>query len=68
MTKDDALEIIFSNPQYRELVDALEDAKKTLSPDERQEVSQALMNDVDKFVAQRLGELSEAEAVKAFRA
>ena len=68
MTKDEALEIIFSSPQYQELVEALEDAKKTLSPDEWQEVSHALMNDVDTFVAQRLGELSKGEAGKTFRA
>ena len=68
MTKDEALVIIFSSPQYRELVEALEDAKKTLSPDEWQEVSQALMNDVDRFVTQRVAELSEGETDKTFRA
>jgi uncharacterized membrane protein YfbV (UPF0208 family) len=50
MTKDEAMEIIFSSPQYRELMDALEVAKKTLSTDDWKEVSQTLMNEVDKFV------------------
>ena len=68
MTKDDALEIIFTSPQYRELMEALEEAKEQLSPDEWHEVSQALMNDVDKDVEQRLAELSEGEAGKLFRA
>jgi hypothetical protein len=68
MKTKDALEIIFSSPQYRELIEVLEEAKKQLSPDEWQEVSQALMNDVDEFVAQRLAELSEGEAGKMFRA
>ena len=31
--------------------EALEEAKKTLSPDEWQEVSRTLMNDEDEFVA-----------------
>jgi len=35
MNTDDAVEIIFSSPQYRELMEALEEAKKQLSPDER---------------------------------
>ena len=69
MTKDEALEIITSSPQYRELMEALEDAKKQLSPDECREVSPALMNDVNTFVAQRLEELSEGTEVrKTFRA
>jgi hypothetical protein len=67
MTKDEAIEIIFYSPQYRELIEALEEAKKTLSPDEWQEVSQTLVNDVDKFVAQRITELSEGEAGKTIR-
>jgi hypothetical protein len=68
MTKDEAMEIITFSPQYLELMEALEEAKKTLSPDEWQEVSQALMNDVDRFVTQRLAELSEGETDKTFRA
>ena len=68
MTKDEALEIIFSSPQYRELMEALEDAKEEFSPDEWQEVSQTLMNNVDKYVGQRLAELSEGEAGIKFRA
>ena len=39
MTKDEALEIIFTSPQYRELLEALEEAKKTLSPEEWREIS-----------------------------
>ena len=68
MKTDDALEMIFSSPQYRELMDALEDAKKQLSPDEWQEISRMLMHKVDSYVAQRLAELSEGEAGKTFRA
>ena len=68
MTKDDALEIIFTSPQYRELMEALEEAKEQFSPNEWHEVSQALMNDVDEFVAQRLAELPEKETCKTFRA
>ena len=68
MTKDEALEIIFSSPQYRELIEVLEEAKQQLSPDEWQEVSQTLISDVDKYVTQRLAELSEGEAGKTFRA
>jgi hypothetical protein len=68
MTKDEALEIVTSSPQYRGLIEALEEAKEQFSPDEWQEVSQALMNNVDYFVAQRLAELSEVEAGNTFRA
>jgi hypothetical protein len=68
MTYVEAMEIIFTSPQYRELMDALEDAKKHLSPEEWQEVFDMLMNDVDTFVARRLAELSEGEAGKTFRA
>ena len=49
-------------------MDALEEVKRQLTPDEWQEVSRELMNDVDKFVAQRMAELSEGEAGKGFRA
>ena len=38
MTKDKAIDIIFSSPQYLELMKALEEAKKTISPDEWREV------------------------------
>jgi hypothetical protein len=38
MTKDEAMQIIFTSQQYREYMDALEDAKKHLSPEEWQEV------------------------------
>jgi hypothetical protein len=68
MTKDEALEIILSSPQYQELMAALEEAKQQLSPDEWQEVSRALMIDVDRFITQCLAELSEGEAGKTFRA
>ena len=68
MTKDEAMEIITFSPQYLELMKALEDAKNHLSPDEWQEVSQALMNNVDKYVAQRLSELSEWGTGETFRA
>ena len=68
MKKDDALEMIFSSLQYRELMDALEEARKQLSPDEWQEVSRMRMHKVDSYVAQRLAELSEGEAGKTFRA
>ena len=68
MTKDEAMEIITFSPQYLELMKALEDAKKHLSPDEWQEVSQALMNEVDKFVTQQMAELSESVEGKTFRA
>jgi hypothetical protein len=69
MTKDEAMEIIFSSPHYRELMEALEEAKKQLSSEEWQEVSRALTNDVNKFVTQRMAELSEGvEAGKSFRA
>ncbi len=43
MTKDEAMEIIFTSPQYQELMGALEEAKKQLSHEEWQEVSQALL-------------------------
>ena len=59
MAKDEAMEIITFSPQYLELMKALEEAKKQLSPDDWQEVSQTLMNEVDKFVTQQLAELSE---------
>jgi len=68
MTKDEAMEIIAYSPQYLELMKALEDAKKHLSPEEWQEVSPTFINDVDKFVAQHLAELSDREAGKMFRA
>jgi hypothetical protein len=68
MKTNDALEIIFSSPQYRELIEVLEEAKKQLSPDEWQEVSQALMNEIDKFVTQQIAELSELVEGKMFRA
>ena len=68
MTNDQALEIISSSLQYRELIEALEEAEKQFSPDEWREVSQALMNDVDAFVAQRLEELSKGEEGNTFRA
>jgi len=68
MTKDEAMEIITFSPQYLELMKALEEAKKTLSPDEWQEVSQALMYEVDKFVTQQIAELSELVEGKTFRA
>ena len=68
MTNDQALEIISSSLQYRELIEGLEEAEKQFSPDEWREVSQALMNDVDAFVAQRLEELSEGQAGNTFRA
>ena len=68
MTKDEAIDIIFSSPQYLELMKALKDAKEQLSPDEWQEVSRTPMNDVETFVARRLAELSEVEAGKSFRA
>jgi hypothetical protein len=67
MTKDEAMEIIFSSPQYRGLIEALEEAKEQFSPDEWQEVSQALMNEVDKFVAQQIAELSELVEGNTFR-
>ena len=41
MTTDEATEIITSSPQYRELLDALEEAKKQPRPEEWQEVSVA---------------------------
>jgi len=62
------MEIITFSPQYLELMEALEEAKKTLSPDEWQEVSQALMNEVDKFVTQQIAELSELVEGNTFRA
>ena len=68
MTKYGALEIIFSSTQYRELMEALEEAKNTLSPDEWREVSHTMMIVVDTFVTQRLAELSEGESGKPFRA
>ena len=68
MTKDEAMEIITFSPQYLELMEALEEAKKTLSPDDWQEVSQALMNEVDKFVTQQIAELSELVEGNTFRA
>jgi len=68
MTKDDAMEIIFTSPQYRELMEALNEAKKQLSPEDWQEVSDTLINDVEKFVAQRKEELSEGDAGRTFRA
>jgi hypothetical protein len=68
MTKDEAMEIITFSPQYLELMSALEEAKKQLSPDEWQEVSQTLMNEVDKFVKQQVAELSELVEGNTFRA
>jgi len=68
MTKDEAMEIITFSPQYLELMEALEEAKKTLSPDDWQEVSQALMSEVDKFVTQQIAELSELVKGNTFRA
>jgi len=68
MTKDEAMEIITFSPQYLELMSALEEAKKQLSTDEWQEVSQALMNEVDKFVTQQIAELSELVEGNTFRA
>jgi hypothetical protein len=68
MTKDEAMEIITFSPQYLELMKALEDAKEKLSPDEWQDVSQTLMNEVDKFVTQQIAELSELVEGKTFRA
>ena len=62
------MEIITFSPQYLELMEALEEAKKTLSPDDWQEVSQALMSEVDKFVTQQIAELSELVEGKTFRA
>ena len=62
------MEIITFSPQYLELMKALEDAKEKLSPDEWQEVSQALMNEIDKFVTQQIAELSELVEGKTFRA
>jgi hypothetical protein len=47
MTKDEVFEIIFTSPQYRELMEALEEAKQQPSPDEWQKVSRTLMNDVE---------------------
>ena len=68
MKTKDALEIIFSSPQYRELIEVLEEANQQLSPDEWQEVSHALMNEVDKFVTQQIAELSELVEGNTFRA
>jgi hypothetical protein len=68
MTKDEAMEIITFSPQYLELMKALEDAKEKLSPDEWQDVSQTLMNEVDTFVTQQIAELSELVEGKMFRA
>ena len=68
MKTKDALEIIFSSPQYRELIEVLEEANQQLSPDEWQEVSQALMNEVDKFVTQQIAGLSELVEGNTFRA
>jgi hypothetical protein len=68
MTKDEAMEIITFSPQYLELMSALEEAKKQLSPDEWQEVSQALMNEVDKFVTQQIAELTALVEGNTFRA
>ena len=68
MTKDEAMEIITFSPQYLELMEALEEAKKTLSPDDWQEVSQALMSEVDKIVTQQIAELSELVEGNTFRA
>jgi len=62
------MEIITFSPQYLELMSALEEAKKQLSTDEWQEVSQALMNEVDKFVTQQIAELSELVEGNTFRA
>jgi len=62
------MEIITFSPQYLELMEALEEAKKTLSPDDWQEVSQALMSEVDKFVTQQIAELSELVEGNTFRA
>jgi hypothetical protein len=68
MTKDEAMEIITFSPQYLELMKALEDAKEKLSPDEWQDVSQTLMNEVDTFVTQQIAELSELVEGNTFRA
>ena len=68
MTKDEAMEIITFSPQYLELMEAQEVAKKTLSTDDWKEVSQMLMNEVDKFMTQQLAELSELVEGKTFRA
>ena len=68
MTKDEAMEIITFSPQYLELMKALEDAKEKLSPDEWQDVSQTLMNEVDTFVTQQIAELSELAEGKMSRA
>jgi hypothetical protein len=69
MNMNHAMEIIFWGPQYRELMEALEEAKQQLSPEEWQRVSSALINDVEAYVEQRLAELSEGrEAGKTFRA
>ena len=38
MNMNDAMEIIFSSPQYQELMEALEEAKKQLDPEEWWEV------------------------------
>jgi hypothetical protein len=67
MTKDEAMEIITFNPQYLELMKVLEEVKEKLSPDEWQEVSRTLMNEVDKFVTQQIAELSELVEGKTFR-
>jgi hypothetical protein len=68
MTRNEALETIFSSPEFRELMESLEEAKKQLSPDGWQEVSQAVINDVAEFVTQRVAELSEEKAGKTFPA
>ena len=62
-TKDVA-KFIFSSPQFRELMGALEEAKKQLSPEEWQRVSSALISDVEAYVEQRLAELSEGREVR----
>jgi hypothetical protein len=68
MTRNEALETIFSSPEFRELMESLEEAKMQLSPDGWQEVSQAVINDVAEFVTQRVAELSEEKAGKTFPA
>ena len=67
MSSDEALEIIITSPQYRELIEAIEEAKKSLSPDAWQEISSTLINEVEKFVAWGLVELSEEGAGKTFQ-
>jgi len=62
MKTDDAMEIIFSSPQDPELMEALEDAKKTSSPDEWLEVSKTVLNNVEEFVQQHMAPESVGES------